>query len=53
MNRGVLVLKYVSTLNQLADLFTKALETEIFLKLSNKIKLIECLNLDAIKDSEE
>lgn len=46
---GALVLKHISSLTQLAYLFTKALGSDKFLELTKKIKLIECLNLDMIR----
>lgn len=44
------MLKFVSSIGQVTDLFTKALGVNRFLELGKKIKMCECMNLDFCKD---
>lgn len=53
IKRGVLVLRHVSSIYQLADLFTKALGTDRFLKLTKRIIVCRCLNIDVIKSEND
>jgi hypothetical protein len=44
--RGDITINYVSTHNQLADIFTKPLDEKTFNKLRNKLNVLDSRNFD-------